>query len=110
MFFGLFKSEVDEKELVDGARSVLEGIRQGLSELEAAKRAGVPLDELRRRKRKDSYREAIRRAKHEEPGLTAQGICRLDQIGDPEPEDPRAIPPPTTAAWELGRKGWRRLG
>jgi hypothetical protein len=92
MFFGLFKSEVDEKDLVDGARSVLEGIRQGLSEPEAAKRAGVSGDELRRWKRKDAYREAIRRAKREEPGLTARGICSLEQFAPPE--DPHAIPPP----------------
>jgi hypothetical protein len=106
-FLGLFKREVDEKELVYEARSVLDGVRLGLTEAEAAKRAGVPMEDLRSWKRDGSYRHALRRARTEGPGLTAQGICSLEQF---LPEEPRpVVPPPTTPAWQLGRKGWRRL-
>ena len=87
-FLGLFRRETDEREFEWSARSVLDGVRMGLTETEAAKRAGVPLEDLRRWKRDGSYRHALRRARTDGPGLTAQGICTLEQIAPSEEPEP----------------------
>lgn len=107
-FLGLFRREVDERELVDKARSFLDGIRLGRSEREAAERAEVSAEELRGWKRDGAFRAAIKRAKRDGPGLTAQGICSFEQLDQLAPWDPYAPPPPGGSELEIERAGWRR--
>ena len=100
----LYKKEREDNEFDWAARSILDGVSDGLSESEAAARAGVSADELRTWRRDAHFRAAVKRARTEDRTPKFWDMRQFD-----EPEDPRAIPPPTTAAWELGRKGWRRL-
>jgi hypothetical protein len=62
-FLGLFRREVDDNELVYAARQVVEAVRSGLSEDDAARQAGVDEETLRGWRRDSVFRHAVRRAK-----------------------------------------------
>lgn len=63
----LYRREADENELSYQAQNVLERVRHGLSEAEAAESANVEVDELRRWKRTPGFRAALNRARREGP-------------------------------------------
>jgi hypothetical protein len=82
--FGLLKSEHDEAAWCYEARDVLGFVGQGMSERDAAARAGVSAEELRAWKRMKAFRAALKRVRKTGGGLTAQGICNLAQFEPPE--------------------------
>lgn len=105
-FLGLFKREVDETELVWPARSMLNGVRGGLTEEAAAKAAEVDEAELRRWRRDPIFRAALGRARRE-PAREAQCINLRDYLAPP---DPLGAPPPGASDFEIEAAGWRRVG
>jgi hypothetical protein len=66
-WFGLFKKEVDLSDLVREAQLFLGEIRCGKSEAEAARAVGASQEQVRLWKRHPGFREALRKAKTEEP-------------------------------------------
>jgi len=83
-FFGLLKSERDETEWCYEARDVIGFVGQGMTDSQAAERAGVSAEEMRAWKRQKGFRAALRRARRSGGGLTANGICSLAQLLPPE--------------------------
>jgi hypothetical protein len=98
----LLKAEENEDDLSGAARNVVEGIRQGLTEAQAADRAGVSRDELRVWMRDRVFRAAVHRARREGP--------YEPHIWTGDTGDTRAIPPPGTPEREIERQGWRGWG
>jgi hypothetical protein len=84
MAFGLLKSERDERDWCYEARDVINFVGTGMSERDAAARAGVSAEELRAWKRQKGFRVALRNARRNGGGLTANGICNLAQLMPPE--------------------------
>src|SRR5262249_57337577 len=74
------KSERDEGDWCYEARDLLSFVGQGMSERDAAARARVSAEELRAWRRIPGFRRALRRARRTGGGLTANGICNLDQF------------------------------
>src|SRR5271165_5076683 len=97
----LWKREQDENELSWAARRVLEGVRRGLSDDQAAAEANIDEDELRAWKRDPHFRSAIRRARREGP--------REVHLWFFDGPDTDGIPPPSASTREIERRGWRRL-
>jgi hypothetical protein len=86
----LYKKEREDQEFDWAARSILDGVSEGLSESEAAARAGVGADELRTWRRDAHFRAAVKRAR------TEDRVPKIWVLSD-EPEDPGHIPPPGTS-------------
>jgi hypothetical protein len=88
MAFGLLKSERDVTDWCYQARDVLNFVGQSMSERDAAARAGVSAEELRGWKRQRGFRAALRQARRNGGGLTANGICNMAQLLPPDtPEE-----------------------
>jgi len=101
-FLGLFQRELDENELVWEDRAVIDGVRNGQSDADAAQAAGVDGETLRGWKRDPAFRQALRRAKVEGP--------REPTVHDLRPHtDPSGIPPPGSSDFTIEQAGWRRL-
>jgi transposase len=114
--FGLLKSERDETAWCYEARDVLGFVGEGMSERDAATRAGVSAEELRGWKRQKGFRAALRQARRNKGGLTAQGICNLAQLMPPETdveagererrEREQVDPPGSLWGPTYGPRGW----
>jgi hypothetical protein len=87
MFFGLLKSEKEARDWCYEAKDFLSFVGQGMSEREARDRARISSEELRQWKRMPGFRDAIRQARRNRGGLTAQGICSLAQLAPPETDE-----------------------
>ena len=62
----LYRKEREDKEFDWPARTIFDGVSQGLRESEAAVRAGVGPEELRSFRRDPTYRAAVKRARTED--------------------------------------------
>jgi len=90
-WLGLFKHEaIEQTNLCWEARSFLGYCAEGRSDREAARQAGVSDEILRDWKSHKAFRNLIRQARRNGPGLTARGICNLDQLDGT---------PPVEGAW-----------
>ena len=87
--------------------AILYAIDSGLSDAQACKQTGISMATLRAWMGLDrDFAKAVRIAHRRE-----LGDVHLWMFSDLEDgEDPRAIPPPTTPAWQLGRKRVEAVG
>jgi hypothetical protein len=96
-FLGLFRRETDEEELSGPARMVLGMVRNGLSAEEAAGKANVPAEDLRKWMREPAFRMALRRK------------VGVPHIWVDTPSARGEIPPPSASEHEIEQAGFRRV-